>query len=114
MDSTNEVEAPSRAVTHIQNTAPAPPADTAATTPTRLPMPTRVAVEMTSVWKEESPPAACFFSHTAPIISRNSRTGSSLVRRVKPIPAANSSTTIKEMPMPPATGRVNRSPHSRR
>ena len=90
-----------------------PPAETAATTPTRLPMPTRVAVEMTSVWKEESPPAACFFSHTAPIISRNSRTGSSLVRRVKPIPAAKSSTTIKEMPMPPATGRVNKSPHSR-
>ena len=39
----------SRAVTHIQNTAPAPPADTAATTPTRLPMPTRVAVETMSV-----------------------------------------------------------------
>ena len=49
VDSTKEVEAPSRAVTHIQNTAPAPPADTAATTPTRLPMPTRVAVETMSV-----------------------------------------------------------------
>ena len=34
---------------YIQNTAPAPPADTAATTPTRLPMPTRVAVETMSV-----------------------------------------------------------------
>ena len=34
---------------HNQNTAPAPPADTAATTPTRLPMPTRVAVETMSV-----------------------------------------------------------------
>ena len=40
------VEEPKRAVTHIQNTAPAPPAEMAATTPTRFPMPTRVAVAM--------------------------------------------------------------------
>ena len=33
---------------HIQNTAPAPPAEIAATTPTRFPMPTRVAVETIS------------------------------------------------------------------
>ena len=110
----NEVDAPSSAVTHIQNTAPAPPADTAATTPTRLPMPTRVAVEMTSVWKEESPSFLSFFSQTAAIISRNSRTGSRRVRKVNQIPAVNSSTTISEMPMPPPTGSVNRSPHSRR
>ena len=36
------------AISHIQNTAPAPPAEMAATTPTRLPMPTRVAVETIS------------------------------------------------------------------
>ena len=34
---------------HIQNTAPAPPAETAATTPTRFPIPTRVAVGTISV-----------------------------------------------------------------
>ena len=102
------------AVTHIQNTAPAPPAETAATTPTRLPMPTRVAVEMISVWKEERPSLPCFFSHTAAIISRNSRTGKRRVRQVNQMPAVNSSTTMKEMPMPPPSGMVNRSPHSRR
>ena len=39
------VDEPMRAVTHIQNTAPAPPAEMAATTPIRLPIPTRVAVD---------------------------------------------------------------------
>ena len=78
-------------------------------------MPTRVAVDTTRVWKEERPLAlACFFSQTAASISRNSRTGSSRVRKVNQIPAVNSSTTISEMPMPPPTGSVNRSPHSRR
>lgn len=47
------VEEPMMAVIHIQNTAPAPPAETAATTPTRLPMPTLVAVETMRAWKEE-------------------------------------------------------------
>ena len=41
------------------------------------------------------------------------RTGSSRVRRVKNTPAVSSSTAISEMPMPPPTGRVNRSPQSR-
>ena len=53
MASTKAVEEPKRAVTHIQNTAPAPPAEMAATTPTRFPMPTRVAVAMIRVWKPE-------------------------------------------------------------
>ena len=103
------------AVTHIQNTAPAPPAETAATTPTRLPMPTRVAVEMTSVWKEERPFLPCFFSHTAAIISRNSRTGRSLVRRVKNTPAVSSRMTINErLRVTFPRCRVSRSPHNRR
>ena len=54
-----------------------------------------------------------FFSQTAAIISRNSRTGSSRVRRVKNTPAVSSNTAISEMPMPPPTGRVNKSPQSR-
>ena len=43
------VDEPIIAVTHIQKTAPAPPAEIAATTPTRFPIPTRVAVETISV-----------------------------------------------------------------
>ena len=109
------MDAPSRAVTHIQNTAPAPPTDTAATTPTRLPMPTRVAVDTTSVWKDERPLPLSFFSQTAASISRNKRTGSRRVRRVKNTPAVSSRMTIKEsvrVTLPRC--RVSRSPHSRR
>ena len=51
----NAVAEPIRAVTHIQNTAPAPPADTAATTPTRFPIPTRVAVDTTSACSADMP-----------------------------------------------------------
>ena len=115
VDSTKEVEAPSRAVTHIQNTAPAPPTDTAATTPTRLPMPTRVAVDTTSVWKDERPLPLSFFSQTAASISRNSRTGRSLVRRVKNTPAVSSKMTINErLRVTFPRCRVSRSPHNRR
>ncbi len=78
------VDEPMMAVTHIQNTAPAPPAEMAATTPTRLPMPTRVAVDTINVCKTDR---ALFFSfflpRTAPTISLNRRTGSTRVRMVK-------------------------------
>ena len=115
VDSTKEVEAPSRAVTHIQNTAPAPPTDSAATTPTRLPMPTRVAVDTISVWKDERPLPLSFFSQTAASISRNSRTGRSLVRRVKNTPAVSSRMTINErLRVTFPRCRVSRSPHNRR
>ena len=79
------VEEPIRAVTHIQNTAPAPPAEIAATTPTRFPMPTRVAVETISAW---TPEMVCWevgfrFSTVMRSISGNSRTGRKRVRMVK-------------------------------
>ena len=47
------VEEPSKARSHIQKTAPAPPAEMAATTPTRFPIPTRVAVETMSACNPE-------------------------------------------------------------
>ena len=50
-------------------------------------MPTRVAVDTTSVWKDERPLPLSFFSQTAASISRNKRTGSRRVRRVKNTPA---------------------------
>ncbi len=70
---------------HIQKTAPAPPAEMAATTPTRFPIPTRVAVEtnracmpeMASFWET-------FFSSMVILnISGKSRKGRNRVRRVK-------------------------------
>ena len=79
----NAVDDPISAVTHIQKTAPAPPADTAATTPTRLPIPTRVAVETIRVWKEDRLFLSCFFSTSACTISGNRRIGRKRVRIVK-------------------------------
>ena len=69
---------PEGAVIHIQKIAPAPPRDTAATTPTRFPMPTRVAVEMMRVWREERLSGVSFFSFRAFIMSENRRTGRSI------------------------------------
>ncbi len=79
------VEEPRRAITHIQKTAPAPPAEMAATTPTRFPIPTRVAVDKNNVCRPEIAPFCedsfvCAVSFT---ISGNMRKGRKRVRRVK-------------------------------
>lgn len=46
VDSMNALEAPSRAMTHIQKTAPGPPIAMAVATPAKFPVPTRLAMEM--------------------------------------------------------------------
>ena len=79
-----------------------------------MPIPTRVAVETMRVWNDERLSLLWFFSQTAEIISRNSRTGSRRVRRVKNTPAVSSSTTISEIPTPPAMGSTNKSPQRKR
>ena len=52
VDSTKAVDAPSRAITHIQNTAPGPPTKMAEATPARLPVPTRLDRDTANAWKE--------------------------------------------------------------
>ena len=79
----NAVDDPIKAVTHIQNTAPAPPAETAATTPTRFPIPTRVAVETISVWNVDRLSLCSFLASNARTISGKSRIGKNFVRIVK-------------------------------
>ena len=81
----NAVDEPTSAITHIQNTAPAPPAEMAATTPTRFPMPTRQAVETISACTPEIPSRSVFllFSRVTLIISGNIRNGRNRVRIVK-------------------------------
>ena len=54
MDSTNADAPPMIAVTHIQNTAPAPPAQIAVATPMMLPVPTRDAVESSELQGEKT------------------------------------------------------------
>ena len=112
----NAVDAPSSAVTHIQNTAPAPPAEIAATTPTRLPMPTRVAVEtMSDCTPEREAWPRGRFSTATRAIAGSRRTGRKRVRRVKYAPVGTSSMTSSGRPSvpPPGRGSVMRSFHSR-
>ena len=54
VDSIKAVEELSKATTHIQNTDPGPPTDTAATTPARFPTPTLDAVLIQKAWNEET------------------------------------------------------------
>ena len=112
------VEEPSRAMIHIQNTAPAPPAEMAATTPTRLPMPTRQAVETIRACTPEmwpSPSPCLLFSRVTRIISGNSRKGKNRVRTVKYTPAGTRISTSKDSPrlLPPGRGMRTRSPHKK-
>ena len=53
VDSTNALEEPSKAISHIQNTDPGPPIATAVATPARFPVPTRLAKDTAKAWKEE-------------------------------------------------------------
>jgi len=110
------VDAPTSAVTHIQKTAPAPPAETAATTPTRLPMPTRVAVEtIRDCRPDRELEAPLGFSSVRRSMAGRRRTGSRRVRMVKYTPVGTSSSTSSERPSvpPPGSGNVMRSCHSR-
>src|SRR3546814_1487135 len=50
-----DVEAPKKAIAHIQNTAPGPPNEIAVATPAMLPVPTRPASETASAWHEDTP-----------------------------------------------------------
>ncbi len=46
---------PIKAISHIQNTAPGPPAATAIATPAILPVPTLEAVLIQKAWKDDTP-----------------------------------------------------------
>ena len=48
------VLAPSKAITHIQNTAPGPPTKMALATPAKLPVPTLDERLMAKAWKEDT------------------------------------------------------------
>ena len=93
---------------HIQNTAPAPPADIAATTPVRFPIPTRVAVDTIKVCKEERLLFSSFpfllFAVSALTISGNRRIGKNFVLIVKTIPAGSSNIMSSESPRLPPPG----------
>ena len=53
VDSMKALLEPSRAMSHIQNTAPGPPTVMAVATPAKLPVPTRLASDTANAWKEE-------------------------------------------------------------
>ena len=60
VDSIKALEAPSKAITHIQKIAPGPPIAIAVATPARFPVPTRLAIEMANAWKDDTCFSACF------------------------------------------------------
>ena len=112
------VEEPRRAISHIQNTAPAPPAEMAATTPTRLPIPTRQAVETMRACTPEmlpSPSPLPLLARVTRTISGKSRKGRNRVRTVKYTPAGTKISTSSDSPnvLPPGRGMRTRSPHKR-
>ena len=54
------VAIPKKAITHIQNIAPGPPANIAPAAPTILPVPTWAAMAVARAWNELIP-CSCFF-----------------------------------------------------
>ena len=64
MDSTKLDAEPIRAIIHIQNTDPGPPATTAIAIPAIFPVPTRDAVDIQNAWNDETDPS--FLSPFAP------------------------------------------------
>jgi len=87
VDSTYAVEAPRKATTHIQNTAPGPPKAIAVATPAMLPVPTRPDSDMASAWNEDTPEAEDWPLNINRIISAKPRTCMKRVRTEKYRPA---------------------------
>ena len=98
MDSTKAVEAPKKAMTHIQKMAPGPPRAMAVATPTMFPVPTRPDRATQKASKEEMPCLLPSSAFSAPakserIISPKRRTCTKRVRKEKYSPAPTNSTT---------------------
>ena len=83
------------AASHIQNIAPGPPKEIAATTPARFPIPTLEAVAINKACKPdiESLLSELLGSNTHFIISGNNLNGRNFVFKVKYIPTGMSITT---------------------
>lgn len=78
-----DVAAPSRAMTHIQNTAPGPPNAMAVATPPMLPMPTRPASDIMRDWRDEVPSAESWPSRSCFTMSGMFTNCRNMVRTVK-------------------------------
>ena len=66
----NAEEAPRKAMSCIQNTAPGPPKQIAVDTPIMLPVPTRDAVDTINAWNDDIPVLSEGFSSIILIDSR--------------------------------------------
>ena len=98
MDSTKAVEAPKKAMIHIQKMAPGPPRAMAVATPTMLPVPTRPDRATQKASNEEMPclwPSGDFSAaeKSERSISPKRRTCTKRVRKEKYSPAPTRSTT---------------------
>ena len=78
------VEAPKKAMNHIQNTAPGPPMTMAVATPTMLPVPMRPERAMQKASKEEMPlPVPALAANSDRTMSPRCRTWTKRVPMVK-------------------------------
>ena len=75
-----EVDAPRKAIIHIQNTAPGPPNAIAVATPAMLPVPTRPDSDSASAWNEDTPASDDLLLNISRIISGTPRTCMKRVR----------------------------------
>ena len=93
MDSVKAVDAPRKAITHIQNTAPGPPMAIAVATPTTLPVPTLPDRATQKAWNgEKLSPSARRRPKSSLAISPTLRNCTQRVRIVKYKPAPTRST----------------------
>ncbi len=77
------VDAPIKAITHIQNTAPGPPIAMAVATPTMLPVPTLPERARQKAWKEDTPLLSPLLLNSSRIIRGTFRTWTKRVRTEK-------------------------------
>src|SRR5690606_32270668 len=78
-----DVEAPRKAIAHIQNTAPGPPKAIAVATPAMLPVPTRPPSDIASAWNEDTPAREALLPNSSLTISGTPRNCMKRVRSEK-------------------------------
>src|SRR3546814_10661568 len=96
-----DVEAPKKAIAHIQNTAPGPPNAIAVATPAMLPVPTRPASETASAWNVDTPELDALLLHISTSICGQPQTCMKRVRIEKSKPRPRPSPTSAKLQIIP-------------
>src|SRR5690606_18076687 len=106
-----EVDAPRKAITHIQNTAPGPPNAIAVATPAMLPMPTRPDSDIARAWNDDTPATELAPPSSSATISRTLRSCTNRVRIENQSPAPRHRTISGVLQISPFRALTNSSTH---